>query len=466
MNEPTPPHGDEAIPDVVLDELRSAFSGSAAVDEDTAFAHRASAPDRGKPGKPGKAPKSGKSGKPGKPGTAPTSGTPSAPAPSTAAPKLTRAERKAARRSAATEVPDRTDGFESVRVLPADTTAPTRRTDRKAASEQRAEARRSASNPPAGGAARSTIMIGGDDLPDAQYLDEEAEPRLKELYGGDTGGGSGAIILGNELDSSGAFDAVSPPARSMDPRVRARRIAVKRAAGRKRLIWVGAIGLVVALVVGTLAVFASSLFAVRADDVSITGAVYTSPSDLQQVVDGVVGDPVLLVDSQDVERRLEALPWIERAIVTTKFPHHLGIDIRERFPLATFVGTDGRYRVIDREGRVLAVLDNQPVAYMVLTGPAPDTEAGSFAGAPYANAAQLVSALPAEIRAITTSISVDSSTGDLGLLLQPNLPVRLGGFNDMDTKLARILQYMRSEGGLSGCVRVDVSTGEVSCATR
>jgi len=115
---------------------------------------------------------------------------------------------------------------------------------------------------------------------------------------------------------------------------------------------------------------------------------------------------------------------------------------------------------------VLVVLDNQPIAYMLLTGDAPDTDAGALAGRPFANAAQLVGALPSEIRAITSSLSVDASTGDLGLLLQPDIPVRLGGFGDIETKLARLLQYMRGEGGLSACKRIDVSTGEVSCATR
>ena len=111
-----------------------------------------------------------------------------------------------------------------------------------------------------------------------------------------------------------------------------------------------------------------------------------------------MGEPVLLVDTLAAERELESIPWIERAFVTTDFPDRVLIDVRERRPLATFRGSDGRYRVIDRDGRVLGVLDGRPTDYMLLDGPAPDTERGGLAGTPFAAAAQMVGALPAEIR--------------------------------------------------------------------
>ena len=61
----------------------------------------------------------------------------------------------------------------------------------------------------------------------------------------------------------------------IEPRLRERRIAVKRAVGRKRLRWVFVVAVVVALVVAALAVLGSSLFAI--DEVHVDGAVYTDP---------------------------------------------------------------------------------------------------------------------------------------------------------------------------------------------
>ena len=444
MTEPRAQHDTTSIPDVVLDELRSAFAGVAPAQtsdtSDTSHSFRSPLPfavestgdlvdsfDDGDwtmdPADAASDHTSGgrrPNGRGKRPGRLRMSGK---------APKLSRRQRRLATASSVAS----DSGVHAVRVI----------------------------EPPfsAAGAVvtpRPTIVIGVDERPDAVYLDDgdESERSVREHNGS-------IIVLGGDLDSAGVFDAVSPPARSMDPRVRARRIAVKRAASRKRLIWAAVVAGVVLVVVGVLAVFGSSLFAVQ--EVDVVGNVYTDPADLQAIIDDISGDPVLLLDTLALERRLEALPWIERAIVTTDFPHRVTLDLRERLPLASFAGGDGKYRVIDRDGVVLAVLENQPIDYITIGGQAPDTDVGAFAGAPYADAAKLVSVLPAEIRSITMSLTVDSGTGDLGMVLVPELPVRIGNFRNIDTKLARLLQKMRDDGGLSGCVRIDVSTGEVSC---
>jgi cell division protein FtsQ len=312
---------------------------------------------------------------------------------------------------------------------------------------------------------RRTIKIGGgDELPDAVYLEAPgpaAERSAAEARnaGGSTTGGT-TIVIGDELEASGAFDAVEVPSRSMDPRLRARRIAVKRAQGRKRLLWAAAIGGVVVVVVAVLAVFTSSMFAV--EEIDLQGAVYSQArygDQLQRVIDEIEGEPVLLVDTMRAERELETIPWVERAFVRTDFPNRVVIDIRERRPLATYQGSDQRYRVIDGDGRVLDVLEGRPVDYMLLEGVGPDLEPGSMSGTQFAQAAQMVGALPGELRAITESATVDATTGDLGLQLVGGVEVRVGTFDRLDAKLARLLQQVRD--GLDGIGRLDVSTDEV-----
>ena len=56
---------------------------------------------------------------------------------------------------------------------------------------------------------------------------------------------------------------------------------------------------------------------------------------------------MLRADTDGAERELEAIPWVEDARVTTDFPHGATIELRERQPVATFQGPDGRFRVID-----------------------------------------------------------------------------------------------------------------------
>ena len=307
---------------------------------------------------------------------------------------------------------------------------------------------------------RKVIVIGDDDLPDALYLDEEAGSRLREVHTGegDNTGGRSTIII-NDLDESGSIEAL--PARStgsMDPRVRARRIAVRRAKGRKRLTWVAIAAAILLVLVGAVAILASSLFDVRTIDVQ--GAVYTDPQQLSAIVGKVRGEAILLVDTRHIERQLEDIAWVESARVSTDFPHRVFIDIRERKPVATFAGADGKFRVIDRDGRVLDVVDGVPIDYMLVTGANPDVSRGQFAGRPFPTAAQLAIALPAEIRALTRSIGVDATTGDLTMQFGDKLQVQLGPAADLSAKLVRLLSQVRD--GLDGICGLDVSTTEIS----
>ena len=307
---------------------------------------------------------------------------------------------------------------------------------------------------------RKVIAIDDDDRPDALYLDEEAGSRLRDVHTGETDdtGGRSTIII-KDLDESGSIEAL--PARSsgsMDPRVRARRIAVRRAKGRKRLIWVAIAAAILLVLVGAVAILASSLFDVRTVDVQ--GAVYTDPQQLSAIVDKVRGEAILLVDTRQIERELEGIAWVESARVSTDFPHRVFIDIRERKPIATFAGSDGKFRVIDRDGRVLDVVDGVPIDYMLVTGANPDVDRGQFAGRPFASAAQLTIALPAEIRVLTRSIGVDATTGDLTMQLGDKLEVKLGPTADLPSKLVRLLSQVRD--GLDGICGLNVSTSDIS----
>ena len=314
---------------------------------------------------------------------------------------------------------------------------------------------------PAVATAKRIVIGADDDLPDAQYLDDAGDTRqpvaARRSASRDDSGERSTIVI-SDLDDVGDIEE---PARrsggSIDPRLRARRVAVRRAEGRRRLFWVAIVGGVLVLAVGVLATLASSIFSV--DEVIVQGAVYTDQQRLTAIIQQVEGDPILLVDTRAIEDELEAIAWVERARVETHFPHRLTIDIRERQPVATFAGSDGKFRIIDRDSRVLDIIDGIPLAPMLITGKHPDTDIGQFAGQAYAAAAQLVIALPAEIRTITSSVGVDSATGDLTMVLNDVVQVRLGAANDLPVKLARLLQRIRD--GLDDVEQLDVSTDAV-----
>ena len=310
----------------------------------------------------------------------------------------------------------------------------------------------------AGGEAssRGTISIIGDDLPDVTYLDDE-------LAGEASGPG---LVFIDDDGSSDAVAAKDASTRGIEPRIRQRRIGVKRAENRRRLWWLVLLGAVLAVVIAVLAVLGSSLFAV--DTVTVTGNVYTDRDALDTIVDDLTGTPVLLVDTDEFEARVEMIPWVEEARVRTSFPDSASIDIRERTPLAAMQGTDGFVRVIDVDGRVLGLVEGQPVALVWISGPGTlDVAPGQFASIGYSAAASLVTKLTPDIRSRVDSMLVTSDGADLVLILASDrgpIEVRFGsalGENAQIEKLVR-LQRTLDDIDTKPVTVIDVSTSEVT----
>ncbi|HUF97878.1 MAG TPA: FtsQ-type POTRA domain-containing protein [Ilumatobacter sp.] len=310
------------------------------------------------------------------------------------------------------------------------------------------------------------IAIDDADLPDAVYVQGSLDAARQR----------GIIII--EDDESG--DALRPESerdlrRGIEPRMRERRLAVRRAQGRKRLIALGIVVGVIIVAVAALAVVGSGLFAVEEDQLVVTGNVYTDSAALQEVIDDIVGTPVLRVDTTKAEERLREISWIHDARVRTSFPHGATIEIREREALTTYQGPDGRFRVLDREGRVLDILDMYPLAYVLINGPDPvDLDVAQFAPQGYAAASELAKSLTVSVRGRVDHISVTTDGSDLKLVMNNGMEVRFGEARELITKLVRletVLAEMRREAIEAGedsdnlggpDIVIDVSTSEAT----
>ncbi|HEX4982715.1 MAG TPA: FtsQ-type POTRA domain-containing protein [Ilumatobacteraceae bacterium] len=299
------------------------------------------------------------------------------------------------------------------------------------------------------------IAIADDEFPpDAVYVEGD-------LGGPDTSGERPVVFIDDDVVVTETPEDSRRLRRRIEPRLRDRRIAVRRAESRRRLRWVILAVFLLAVAGAGLAVLGSSLFAIEADHVRVEGNVYTDRVRLQAVIDDLVGTPVLAADTQGAERELEAIPWVEQARVRTDFPHGVTIEIRERVALATYAGTDGQFRVIDRDGRVLDVITGQPIAYVLITGPDPvDRQAGEYAPVGYGAAAKLVQGLTGSVRGRVQSIDVTADGSQLRLLLDDATEVRFGAATDLVTKLVR-LETALGEIGDQIVRIIDVSTPEV-----
>ena len=147
-----------------------------------------------------------------------------------------------------------------------------------------------------------------------------------------------------------------PPAkRSIEPRIRERRIQVRREAGRRRLTRLAMAGIVSAVLFVAAAVAFSPLLDVGT--VEVTG-MYRTPVEEVMEAGGIdEGEPLVLIDTGAAERRVEALPWVADARVTRQWSGAVRYEIRERTPLVAVATEDGGWMAADADGRLVARLD-------------------------------------------------------------------------------------------------------------
>ncbi|MBU3688277.1 MAG: hypothetical protein B7C54_07670 [Acidimicrobiales bacterium mtb01] len=271
-----------------------------------------------------------------------------------------------------------------------------------------------------------------------------------------TVGGKTRFVISD--DDRGAPEKGSRAAPIGRARFRERRIAVRRAAGRRRLRWVVVVGGVVAVALVVLVLLASPILSIRKVDVE--GVVYADPERVGEVVASLKGDPILTADLSGAESDLEAIPWIKAARVSMHLPSRVMIQIAERTPMAFFRAVDGFNRVIDIDGRVLDVIEGDPVDYPPIRGTGPNLTPGDLVGQPFLGAVQLLNALPRDLR-LRVIAAAASPEGELSLELTDGVTVLFGRPEGFQDKLVGVVNEIKRQGSRSYSV-IDVSTGEPS----
>lgn len=241
-------------------------------------------------------------------------------------------------------------------------------------------------------------------------------------------------------------------------RFRERRIAARRAEGRRRLRIALGVGGVAAVVVIVLLILASPILSIRTIDVE--GVVYADADRVGEVVASLRGDPILTADLNAAERALESIPWVREARVSMHLPRRVSIQIDERTPIAFYRAVDGFNRVIDIDGRVLDVIEGDPVDFPPVLGTGPNLSAGDVVGQPFLGAAQLVNALPRDLRQRLISMST-TPDGEVSFQLSDDVTVLFGRPDRFQDKLVALVNEIKRQGSRSYSI-IDVSSGEAS----
>jgi UDP-N-acetylmuramate dehydrogenase len=269
------------------------------------------------------------------------------------------------------------------------------------------------------------------------------------IPGGDgevDGSVSGAVIIDGT-----AWTELSPLRRFVNG---AKQLVKMRGVNRRKQILVVG-GSLIAGVVVVLIVLASPIVAVR--NIDIEGAKYANSTLIETVSKSLRGKSVLTVDTNSAQKLLETDPWIESVRIKTYLPGRAVIEINERVPVAWFLGVDNQGRVIDQDGRVLAVVNGRPTEYMLIDGTGPNLIAGAMASDSYAAAAQLAMSLPDEIRPVIKNMGVNGPN-QVTMTLLTGAVVKFGEPIDLRNKLVNVVVILRRQ-DINQIAGIDVSSG-------
>lgn len=237
----------------------------------------------------------------------------------------------------------------------------------------------------------------------------------------------------------------------MDPRIRERRVAVRRDEGRRRLRIVVALGAVIALIGAAYGATRSPLLDV--DRVLVKGAAST-PAEVISRAGGLAGRPQLAdVEPTEVEAALERLPWVERASVVRHWPSTVEVAIVERIPIATLAAEGGGWALVDRTGRVLAIEETGPAELAQVIAPAAPAPGRQVHPAAHDGLA-VVEALPAALSQSLETVTV-AEDGSIQLGLKATPTVTFGPAEQVRPKLVA-LSTLLARVDLRGVKAIDV----------
>jgi cell division septal protein FtsQ len=218
----------------------------------------------------------------------------------------------------------------------------------------------------------------------------------------------------------------------LHPRMRDRRIAVRRDEGRRRLrrlAW-GMAGLT--LVVDGAAV-AQTPF-VDVDHIVVEGGTQTGEATVRWASGVHQGDALLTLDEHGAEGSIEQLSWVATADVKREWPSTVRIVVHERVPAVVLQSEPGLpLAVVDAEGRVLQIGGIIPPGLVTITGVPREMREGRLLPGSARDALTLAMAAPALVPGAVTTVSQT-----LEATLTSGGVVRFGSLDELDEKLVAL----------------------------
>jgi cell division protein FtsQ len=250
-------------------------------------------------------------------------------------------------------------------------------------------------------------------------------------------GSGGSVKVGPTAADRTPAPAPAPgpaPGVVVDPRMRSRRIAVRRDAGRRRLRLVTLLLALAAAAVGALVLTQSPVLDI--DRVRVSGTGHTAPDEVIRASGVRTGEPMVGVDPGDVRRRVGELPWVDDVTVRRVWPSTVELEVTERSVAAMVQVTDDRAAFVDTGGRVLSIEPRAGDAAadlagpLVLTGVSGRLEEGELLPADARDALTVAERVAERMPGVVASVSVDLDAALVG-----GGAIRFGSTEQLDDKV-------------------------------
>ncbi|MDR6907044.1 cell division protein FtsQ [Agromyces sp. 3263] len=203
---------------------------------------------------------------------------------------------------------------------------------------------------------------------------------------------------------------------------------------RRRITWAVVTGAVLALVAVIGVGAYSPLMALR--DVRVEGAQRIPAADVQAAFAGVMGTPLPLIDSGDVQAALARFPLIETYVTETIPPGTLVVRIVERTPVGV-IDTGSGLELVDAAGVVIDRPETVPAGQPLIEVD------GGIADEGFRAVASVVRSLPAEVRGQLTRATA-ATADDVRLELGGGASVVWGSAEDSVLKADVLAGLMRA----------------------
>ena len=247
---------------------------------------------------------------------------------------------------------------------------------------------------------------------------------------------------------------------AVDPRMKARRIAVIRAQGRRRLRVLAVVSGIVLLAAAAWGISRTPLLDV--DRITVTG---TDPANRAEILESSnisVGLPMLFLDVKEAQRSVASLPWVRSAQVWRDWPATVRITVEPRVPAAVVPASEGRTALIDANGYVIGWGTGStavPHVSVPFSGQLGDIH--TAADGPLA----VVAAMPEDLRAWVSTVTLDADRGEMGLALVGGATAVLGEPVLMDDKI-RALRAVLATADLQCVTTINVTMPDIATVTR